>query len=645
MIANGWQTPVDAVPQTKTSAALVVEGRLKLAVVVSGSPARLQVVDVESNHVDSSVGLPGMSTGEALVVDRQGRIYAGGNTEHLYRYTPGQISAVDLGPVTPRASNVFTLEVGTDGVVWGGSYPHAELWRVEPQSSRITNLGQVRASAQYARRVVADGRFVYVAVGPSRPGIVRISIDDPADRLQIPLPDPIETGIIGEMRLLGRFLSVEIPAGKTTSGLSQPPQRRLYDLWRRTWTVPSNDARVAPSPVGSSGDFYYVNGGGMTAVDAQSGESRPVHRTADVSGRDTHVVHTTLGGSTGDRLLVYNPRRDEITSIDPSTGVATTYPITLLPVPMTIKSVSNGDPGRIFVGGYGGGSLSIVNLRTGAKSQFPRRPVKGGARIIGEIEGTAAHGRYQYLGSYSGAKVFQYDRTREWVDGTNPKVIADLGGAAQQDRPRAWATGGDRVFFGTIPKFGVLGGGLGIIESDATVRFVRDVVPEQSVVSLSAMGDVVVGGTSRWGGLGTQPSASSATVFAYDAARGVKIWETSPAPGAQAFGAVVFDPSGSVWAAQGGTLFELDPLTGAVKRRVDVTTEPQRDELTYNSSALVIHGGTLYLQTSTSIYAVDPATGRSETIVDSGVSLPQLVVDGDDLLYPAGEELRKVSLR
>ncbi|OAB86237.1 hypothetical protein AWH69_15205 [Janibacter melonis] len=644
VVADGWRTPVDAVPQTKTSAALVVDGRLKLAVIVSGSPARLQLVDVESNHVDSSVGLPGMSTGEAVVVDHQGRVYAGGNTEHLYRYTPGQISAVDLGPVTPRASNVFALGVGTDGVVWGGSYPHAELWRVAPESSRITNLGQVRAGAQYARRVAADGRFVYVAVGPSRPEIIRISIDDPADRLQIPLPDPIATGIIGRIRLLGRFLSVEIPAGVARSGQLQPYQRRLYDLSTRTWAVPANDPTQLPSPVSGSGDFYYLDDGELTAVDAQSGDVRPPVRTADIGGRDTHVLHATLGGATGERLLVYNPRREELTSVDVLTGAAARYPITLSAVPMTIKSVSRGDPGRIFVGGYGGGSLSIVNLRTGAKSQFPSRPIKGAGRVIGEIEGTVAHGRYQYLGSYTGSKVFQYDRTQPWVDGTNPRVIADLGGAYRQDRPRAWATAGDRVYFGTIPKYGVLGGGLGIIDSDTTVRYIPDVVPEQSVVSLAARGDVVVGGTSRWGGLGTQPSTGGATVFAYDAARGVKIWENSPVRGAQAFGAVAFDPSGSVWAAQGGVLFELDHLTGAVKRRVDVTTEPQQDELTYNSSALVMHRGMLYLQTGTSIYSVDPSTGQSKTLVEGEVSLPQLVVDDNQLIYPAGAELRSISL-
>lgn len=642
---NEWRTPLDSEARTKTSAALVVDGRPKLAAVVSGGPAELQVLDVETGEVDSAVGLPGMVSGEAIAVGGDGHIYVGGDSGHVFRYSPGSAAADDLGAATPGTTNIFDMSVAPDGSVWGGSYPTGELLHLDPASGRIDNLGQVRPGATYARSVTVDGRYAYVAVGATRPEIIRVDVRDPASKTRIALPEPLTAGIISEVRVLGNFLAVRLPSGSTANGTTHPAQRRLYDLRRGSWDVPANVTGQSPSPVDSRGEFHYVADGQLWGVSATTGTKRAMASVGAAVGRDRHIVQGGFGDDTADWMLTFVPQSQEIKAVNLTTFDQRTLPARLQPVPMAIKSLSAGDDGRVFVGGFGGASLAIVNLRTGATTHLPRRPIPPGPGTIGEIEGTIAHGRYQYLGSYTGGKIFRYDRSRPWVDGTNPQLIASLGSSHGQDRPVAWATAGPRTLFGTIPTYGEVGGGLGVIHSDqADPTFVRNVVPEQSVVALTAVGDVAYGGTSRWGGLGAPTSTGDAKVFAYDTRLGRKLWEVAPEPGAQSIGSIVADDSGRLWVAGSGTLYQVDRRTGATLRKVTVHPPSLAARPTYASSALVVHEGAIYFQSGDKIHAVDPDTLDVTTVVPSGVTAPRLALVDQQLVYPAGTRLKTVIL-
>ncbi|WP_277454746.1 PQQ-binding-like beta-propeller repeat protein [Janibacter sp. DB-40] len=590
--------------------------------------------------------LPTITSGRAITVGPDGSIYAGGDSDLIYRYTPGADEADELGPVTPSTTSVFDLTTAPDGSIWGGGYPRGEIWQIVPATGTIDSLGQVRAGADYARSLTVGNTYAYVAVGSTRPEIIRVVRDSPEQRSRIPLPVPLTSGIISDIRLLGRFLAVRLPSGTTTTGAHRPAERRLYDLKARTWDVPANVTGQSPSPIDSQGEFHYVADGKLWGVDATTGVKRSLAPAGAAAGRDRHVLWGTLQGRSTEWMLTYDPQVGEVVAFDLTTYEYHAYPAHFRPLPLTIKSLTKGGEGQVFVGGYGGPSLAIVNLRSGATTHLPRRPVPKGGATIGEIEGSIASGHYQYLGTYTQGKIFRYDRRRPWVDGSNPTLLANLGTSDAQDRPRAWAASDSHVFFGTIPRYGQLGGGLGIIDPAATsLRFVRNVVPDQSVVSLAAVGDIVYGGTSRWGGLGAAPTTTEAKVFAYDASTGTKLWEVAPVPGAQAYGSITIGPGGTLWASRGGTVIELDPRTGATLRQVIVAdTSSARDRPTYNVSGLVRHEDSLYLQTGQQIYEVDPDSLRTRTLVADGVTLPQFVVVDDSIVYAAGVELKKVAL-
>lgn len=639
-------TPVDGEAQTKTSDIVVVGGRPKLATIVSATPAQLQLLDIQTNRVETTIDLPGMSAGQAITAGQDGKIYLGGNSGALYRFTPGASAVENLGPVTANARNIFDLDVAPDGTIYGGSYPKAELWRVDPRTGASASLGSVRSGAEYARSVTVDDKHAYVGVGSTNPEIVRVDVAAPSNKLSIPLPTPVTSGNITELDLRGGFLAVRTPSGTQPDGSSYTSERRLYDISRKSWSVPAAVTGQSPSPVDSKGRFYYLSYKQLWAVDAWTGVKTSQDATTMPVGRDRDIARATFGGTAGEWLTSYDTTAGRLHAIELDTFKEVSYPIAFSSAPMQIKSLDEGVGGTAYVGGFGGPSLSIVDPADGSKTQYPKTSYLSGSAVIGEVEGSVASGHHQYLGTYTDGRIFRHDPTQPWSDGTNPTLLTTLGPSHAQDRPLAWAISSGRTYFGTVPKYGLRGGGLGIIdEASSTPRFIRNIVPDQSVVSVAASGDVVYGGTSRWGGLGAEPAPGGAKVFAYDASSGRKLWEVQPRPDVQSFGSIIVGPEGTIWTADSGTLFELDPKTGKTLRTLVVNPAAQPVQHAYQNSDLASHGGYIYLQALDKVYAVDPATLRVATPVPAGVSTRRIAIVDNYLLHPVGAKLMRTTIR
>ncbi|GAB3067192.1 hypothetical protein [Pedococcus soli] len=633
--------PVDAFANTNVVRTAVVAGRAKLMGVVSGSPAELQVVDIESNTVEERFTLGSMESVWAMATT-DNAVYVGGNDGHLWRWTYGDAAISDLGRATASSATVFDLEEGPDGRIWGASYPKSELWSYQPGTGTFSNLGTVSAAHDYARSLAVNSSYAYVGLGSTNPVIVRVSLSNPASKTTIAVPQPVTSGQVSEVDLLGRYLSVKTPSGTSSGGTVIASERRLYDTQSGSWSVDANYPVQRPSPVDGTGNFYFLRYNQLRAVNSATGATDDRGGVTMGAGRDRMVLRATLSGDAGGWLLAYDPA-GTVTALETTTLQQRTYRVEFAPTKLKIKSLGFGS-GRLMVGGFGGSSLAMVDLDLSQRSQYPAVPY--GAAVIGEVEGSVEHGKYQYIGTYTDGRVFRYDSTQPWVDGTNPALVTTLGPTYRQDRPIAWATSGTRTFFGTIPKYGVLGGVLGIFDGDSgTPRIVSEPVADQSIVSLAAAGDVVYGGTSRWGGLGATPTQSSAKVFAYNAATGKLLWQVTPAAGMEAYGAVVMGPTGTLWAAGSTTLYELDPATGATLRSIMIQTQQAQATPVFRNTALASVNGLIYLVAAGRAYAVDPATLRVSTPVASGITPAALVVRGNQLFVPQGETLQEVVIQ
>ena len=636
--------PVDAFSNTNLATAFVVSGRAKLATVVSGSPAEFQVVDIERGTVERRFPLGAMKISWAQTTGPDSAVYVGGNDGHLWRWAFGATTITDLGRVTSKATQVFDLEPGKDGKVWGVSYPASELWNYSPATKTISSLGTVSAGHAYARTLAMNGTYVWVGLGSEDPKIMRITLSQPSQRVLISLPNPVTSGNITELDLRGRYLALRAPAGIAPGGATVVSERRLYDTVSGSWGVPANLDQQRPSQPDSAGNFYYFRSLQLFRVNGSTGESVSQGRIVTGPGRDRIPLKATLGGVAGEWMLTYDTN-GAVGAVNLATMKELSYKVKFLATKMRIKSLTAGTD-TLFVGGYGGSSLAVLKSDLSQKQQYPKVPY--GLGVIGEVESSIAHGKYQYLGTYTDARIFRYDTTQPWVDGTNPALVANLGTSHQQDRPLAWATAGPRVFFGTVPRYGILAGTLGIFENDnPTPRVVDKPVADQSIISLAAAGDVVYGGTSRWGGLGATPTQPSAKVFAYNAATGRKLWEVAPVSGAEAFGAVSMGPNGTLWASLGATVVELNPTTGATLRVVTLQPQsgPKPTIPVLHNASMVFANGLMYLSAGARVYVFDPVTLRVDMPVSGGLNTPMIVVRNGVLNVAQETTLRQIVIR
>lgn len=645
---------LDGFTSTTTSRVVDVGGRPKLVTIVSGAPATLQVADLQTGLVEGSHPLPGLVHGWGLTLgDDLRSVYVGSGNGHLARYDLSTRQLTDLGRATPRATTVFGLATGADGRIWGASYPRGEVWTYDPSRGAFTSFAPLGGGHEYARSIAVDTDWVYVGTGSTAPGIVRISTKDPSRRETIALPRPFESGLVVSVDLHGRYLAVRLPEG----------QRAVYDTVGRTWDVPlaldasGQQIQQTPSTTGPGGGryFYYLTNGRLWRVDPRltgPAAKTPVAVLDPGTGRDRTVVRTRIGGVLSDWLLSFDGfggvSAVDVAVLRPAPAgvlprpVPRLFTIRLRPNPVPIKSLAIGSRGDVLVGGFGGSSLSILDPSEAHPRLRPLASDPSGGTVFGEVEGMVSNGRFDFFGSYTSARLFRGDSTRPWVDGENPRLVATLGPRLGQDRPIAWAVAGDRTVFGTIPQYGRLGGVLGWFDGAGTTpRTVWSPVPEQSIVALSASGSTVYGGTSRWGGLGVAPRASSAEVFAYDLETQRTLWHVAPLEGAQAFAAVLVDRENRLWAATQTTLFELDRDSGSVLRRIPLLAVVEPDAPTYRTVDLAAADGTIVVATRGALYTVDVQTLAVATIASRDVSPARVRALGDVLYFPSRATLMR----
>ncbi|MGV3465157.1 MAG: hypothetical protein ACO1OT_07685, partial [Heyndrickxia sp.] len=83
---------------------------------LQGEPAKLVVIDINSNSVYDIQELSGSSAAWSIDIGTNQNVYIGGTpSEHLYRYNPDQKAIEDLGKATTSSK---------DTVIWDLAYDH-----------------------------------------------------------------------------------------------------------------------------------------------------------------------------------------------------------------------------------------------------------------------------------------------------------------------------------------------------------------------------------------------------------------------------------------------------------------------------------------------------------------------------------------
>jgi outer membrane protein assembly factor BamB len=500
----------------------------------------------------------------------------------ILRFDPGQpekgIEVV--GKPSETETYIWQYAIGKDGKLYGCTYGNAKLISYDPKTGEMADLGRMDETQMYTRSVAAgpSGK-IYAGVGTQRANVV--AYDPATGEHKSILPD--------EHRLNG--------------GAS---------VWQGE---DGNVYAVAPT-----GQYFRAQDDHLVPIAASEAVSAPPKRLRD--GRIVSSYQPGNGNAT-------------FTLLDPKTNQTTRHTFTYQGAGSGVFVVGEGPDGQIY-----GSSAMPLEMFEYDPQAGSHKDLGNPTPVDGEIYSFATLDGLLYLCAYPGSWLSVYDPTKPWNYGTeagsNPLGIGNVGDGHL--RPRAMVVGPDkRLYIGSLPPYGQLGGALGIYDpaQGKVVENYRNLIRHQSIFSLCVepKSGLVFGGSSVAGGGGATPSEREAHFFAWDPAKKAKVLDIIPLRGCGTIAAlaaaegkvfgighdarrlVVHDEHGKLVMNQKvdgeNALFVYDP---AAKRIVDEAVVPFGS---IRDISLGLHSnGLLYGLTQHTIFSVDPRTYETKAVAE-----------------------------
>lgn len=520
---------------------------------VAGSPALFHVVALGDYRVKATYPLPGASRAWAHAIAPDGSVYigaVGSDSGHLYRYQPGTDAVEDLGAPVQNNKFIWTLTSDDEGVIYGGTWDSGHVFRYDPETDTFSDYGRIQEKEDYVRAIAWHDGFVFAGTGTQNGRVWRLNPETgEKQKLEIPVRPEYED----RMEKMGGIYHLQVAADLLFVRFSPGRLLLVYDLEKAEWWDEMfTDTRGMVSGFLSQDEktFFLYTTGGIRRIDLETREtSNIVNPGAIFRGGDW--IDLPDGQGSAFASVTYN---GTVLLINPDRKYYRTLPTIATSQPTPIQALETGPEGMLYVSGYMGTTAARIDPAEGKIDRFNLGQAEG----IGFLDGRI------YWGEYPGAEIKSSPLEKPSEVRTHFKV------GYHQDRPFAIASGSDRIFFGTIPGYGDLGGALTVFQPDAPeaerVRVFPDIIPNQSIVSLAyGKGRRIFGSTSVHGGLGIDPTETKGEVFAFDLETEEVVARTKidlPGVGNTAMvGGVALGPDGNLYGAVNGTIFVLDPET------------------------------------------------------------------------------------
>lgn len=605
---------------------------------VAGKPAIFHVLSLNENRVVGKYELRHASRAWTHTIAPDGTVYIGGvalggKSAHFYRYLPGEKRVEDLGPGVADHSFIWALTAADDGRIYGGTWEGGHVFEYNPETGKNRDLGRVDPTEDYVRSIAWHGGQVYAGTGTRNGRIWRLDPETgEKERIEIPQREEYAE----HFDRVGSIYHLAVAGDHLVAFLSGPRVLLIYDMVNRKWwdrTIPFGGGPVSGVYSETEDVFYYPgrDDNQLHGIDMKTREDTTVMRYrggfrgggfVKINGMPGMTLATVFGsGAVG--------------LLNPESRIGKTLKSQAEGQPTYLHSLRKGPGGDLFVSGYMGATGGAYDIKTGKTRSFK----------IGQSEGIVQFGDELFYGVYPGARIYRQAPLSKDIA---PKLIEEVG--HRQDRPFAMIASEDKVFIGTIPDYGELGGALMVFtkKPDGELESVvyPKVVEEQSIVGLAyhEPSGLLFGSTSIFGGLGVEPSATAAKMFVWDVAAGKKLEEFSlNLPGVDSprmIGGLSVGPDGNIWGTVNGHVFVLDPKT----RKVVTQKNIYPDVSNYGKWRPVYlewgQDGLLYLNLVGRLTVVDPQTlNHLQLPAQSG-----LLTLGDDgnIYFANGPELKRI---
>ena len=488
-------------------------------------------IDIETGET-TVVPIPNTVHGDAVysaILASNGKCYTEfGHRFYEYDVTKKAFTA-DFG-CTPHQAAMSMCE-GPDGVVWAAIYPDCGLVSYDPKSGKFTDYGSINQEnwAQYPRTMVAgkDG-WVYVGLGSTRGQIVAFN---PATREAKPL-------LSHDERPAPSSFYVRLFTDNVIYG-------RYYD------------------------NAYRLENGKAIKTTLPEGETLTTQRT----GSQGYVLRDFPSGRTLKNLDLM----EGLLEIGEKDGSSRKVKFEFENHGIGMMAIDVTEEGMVGGGGFFPFRFGTLNPATGAKTD---------ERCDVQCNTIVGHGKYLYIGGYSGGQVMRLDPTKPWdlknaMGNTEPNLESNprfYGKAAPViNRPHCIAVSPDGKYcvMGGTPGYGLTGGGIAIVDLESNAMTIIDhkQLAENEAPSAVTItgGNLAVIGTTTAPGTGGERLATSTSLMIYDLAAQKLLWkELFSGQGEQVNGLFAL-PNGKVIGHAGsGRLFLFDVSMRKIEKSVSI---------------------------------------------------------------------------
>jgi len=536
---------------------------------VSGAPAVFNAYNLDKNELIASYELEGTKNVWYHVMNTDGCVYvsSGGN---LFRYNPAADVMTNLGKISDDANDSFVATNDEKGNIYIGTTKYARIIKYDISEGRFTDMGSVVEGATYVRSINYIDGYLYCGVkGDSVVALYRVKADNPEKKEEIPLPVNLdydaETVESATWVYTGTAVDDKLVLYVCTA---KKYILLIYDTATESFmkTGFSGSFKGLYASPSKNGKSYFISGGYLYSIDVASGK---VTKLNFYVGSDTlhgvgWVDFNNNGGLSGEFLAGVNINNGQPVyyDVEKLKRYETPVKVNLKYAGFTLQSMecgdrANGDNG-LYIGSYAGNQSTRYDFDTGKTVTFPTAQIEGMTFLDGS----------QYFGTYTKANLYKYTFGKD----SEPVHLGRIG--TDQDRPFAMTAGDGKVYSGTVPDYGILGGV--ISEYDTKTKELKvhgKIIENQSIIGLVYKDGLLYGSTSVWGGLSASVKAEAAVIFVYDPVAEQLVSSFTPAVnGCEKplwIGGLAFDKNGTLWAASGNSIFSVDTENMCVKDEIN----------------------------------------------------------------------------
>ncbi|MBO2943648.1 S-layer homology domain-containing protein [Paenibacillus sp. F411] len=643
----------DATVVAKTNGGAIGNGEIYFG--ASGSPAQFYALDAITGDVKFTAEIPSTDVIWAVTVGSDGNPYvAGTQSGIMYRYNRATQELESLGE-NPSNKWIWDLDASADGKIYGSTYPDSKAFEYDISTGQYSDYGTLYPGQEYVRGSGVTDKYFYAGI-TTEGHLIRIDRQT-GDRIEINTPI---TGIRAGIS------SIEVYDQKLylthgTSLLIMNEDENNYDAGGETITYTTvkrllyedpeaSDGKISPPSPHNSDLMYYRNQHTSelwtyNRVTNEAAAVTPQVILPDKRLKAMNWVELTEGPNAGRKVLSMLSDEVDLAIFDPVSHTLETKVPDVAKSGIEINSFELGPDNKFYMGGYQG-AMSIYDTNKGYFERQEKEPH--------QISSTGFLNNKVYFGLYGGAKIWRYDLSQPYNLGVNPGFYHDI--PAMQSRTMTFTSGDDRLFIGSVADYGQLGGALTVYhEPTDEWNTYQNVIQNQSIIGLAYHNGKLYGGSSIWGGLGIDPSETSAKMFEWDAATASKTAEFIPnVPGFEPkmIGELSIGPDGNLYGIMWGTslasenssaLFVMDPENKDILRYRILTTGQKAS----NWRPFFLYwapDGLLYTTIGRQLMVFDPQTLAYNKLITPDVHVMALGPDGS-VYYKKGSELMRLPVR